>query len=158
MLPRMKNIAQYLASLAMTVWIGSLWTIGYLAVPVLFHAQPDRQLAGMLAGQMFSVSGYLGLVCGGYLLLYLAIQSKGTAFKSAQFRIVSVMLLLGLIFQFGFQPAMNALKAQALPLEVMKSAFAAQFGILHGISSIAYLTESLLGAFLVIKSCCNTKK
>lgn len=147
MLRRMKNTPQHLESLFITAWVGSLWTVGYLAVPVLFHAQPDRQLAGVLAGEIFSTAGYIGLVCGIYLLIYY-IKKAGAA--SAQLCIVSAMLLIGLIFQFGFQPAMNQLKAQALPLEVMKSAFASQFGMLHGISSIAYLIESLLGVFLVI--------
>ncbi|MDD4928007.1 MAG: DUF4149 domain-containing protein [Gallionella sp.] len=145
----MKNIAHHLVALLVTLWAGSLWATGYLAVPILFHALPDKQLAGMLAGKMFSVAGYLGLICGIYLLIYY-IKQAGTA--SAQLRIVSAMLLIGLIFQFGFQPAMNELKAQALPLEVMKSALASQFGMLHGISSIAYLVESLLGALLIIKS------
>jgi hypothetical protein len=58
MLIHMKNISDHLASLSLTAWVGSLWAIGYLAVPILFHAQPDRQLAGMLAGQMFTASGY----------------------------------------------------------------------------------------------------
>lgn len=148
----MKNIPQHLASLAIAVWAGSLWTVGYLAVPVLFHAQPDRQLAGLLAGHMFSAAGYLGLFCGLYLLLYFLRQAGGAVLKSPQFHVVTAMLLIGLIFQFGFQPAMNELKAQALPLEVMNSAFAGQFGMLHGISSILYLAQSLLGVFLVIKS------
>jgi len=41
----MKNLSHHLASLSVTAWVGSLWAIGYLAVPVLFYAQPDRQLA-----------------------------------------------------------------------------------------------------------------
>jgi hypothetical protein len=35
---------------------------------------------------------------------------------------------------------------------VMHSALYGRFKMLHGISSIAYLIESLLGVFLVIKS------
>jgi len=47
---------------------------------------------------------------------------------------------------------MNDLKAQALPLDVMHSALADHFKMLHGVSSIIYLIESLLGAFLAIKT------
>jgi hypothetical protein len=61
-------------------------------------------------------------------------------------------LLLTVILQFGIQPIMADLKAQALPLDVMHSEFADRFKMLHGVSSVFYLIESLLGAFLVIKT------
>jgi hypothetical protein len=145
----MKNITDHLAALSLTAWTGSLWAIGYLAVPVLFHAQPDRQLAGMLAGEMFTVSGYLGLLFGSYLIFYFARQSG--RLREPKIWIVAIMLLLTLIIQFGIQPVMSDLKLQAAPLNVMDSSYAARFKLLHGISSIAYLVESLLGLLMVIK-------
>ncbi len=148
----MKNFTQYLTQLAVTAWVGSLWAIGYLAVPVLFHAQPDKQLAGRLAGEMFSVSGYLGIVCALYLLGFFLAQSGRAAISKRTFQLVLSMLLIALIISLGIQPVMTELKAQALPLDVMHSALAGQFKMLHGISSICYLIESLLGVFLVIKS------
>ncbi|MDO8208304.1 MAG: DUF4149 domain-containing protein [Gallionella sp.] len=148
----MKNITHHLASLSITAWVGSLWAIGYLAVPVLFHALPDRQLAGMLAGQMFVWAGYLGLICGLYLLGFYVSQSGRAVIRRQLFWTVSSMLLITLIIQFGIQPVMSDLKSQALPVDVMHSALSGQFKMLHGISSIAYLIESLLGALLVIKS------
>jgi hypothetical protein len=148
----MKNIAHHLASLSVTAWVGSLWAVGYIAVPVLFQAQPDKQLAGMLAGQIFSVAGYLGIACGLYLTGYYINQFKRGAFRQGVFLAALSMLLITFIIQFYIQPVMTELKAHALPLDVMHSAFAGRFKMLHGISSIAYLVESLLGAFLVIKS------
>lgn len=136
----------------MIAWVGSLWAIGYLAVPVLFSAQPDRQLAGMLAGKMFSLSAYLGMFCGAYLLGYAFFQYGRSALHQQPFRIVALMLSLTLLIQYGVTPVMTDLKAQALPLDVMQSVFAGQFKMLHGLSSIAYLIMSILGAFLVIKS------
>lgn len=148
----MKNLAQHLAALVVTAWVGGLWAIGYLAVPVLFFAQPDRQLAGELAGQMFTLTGYLGMVCGAYLLVHQIGMSGRTALRQRLFWAVAVMLLLTLAIQFGIQPVMAGLKAQALPLDVMHSAFAGQFKMLHRISGSLYLVQSLLGAFLVIKT------
>ena len=147
----MKNLSQYLASLLLTAWVGGLWAVGYLAVPVLFSAQPDRQLAGLLAGQMFALVGYLGMVCGTYLLIQRIGVSGRAALRQPLFIAVAVMLLLTLIIQFGIQPVMADLKAQAMPVEVMHSAFADRFKMLHGVSSILYLIQSLLGAFLVVK-------
>ena len=135
-----------------TAWVGSLWAIGYLAVPVLFYAQPDRQLAGMLAGQMFTLTAYLGMLCGTYLLLHRISASGRSVFRNTLFWIVAAMLSISLALQFGFQPVMDGLKQQALPLDVMHSAFADRFRTLHGLSSIAYLIQSLLGIFLTTRT------
>ena len=148
----MKDWSHHLATLLITAWVGSLWAVGYLAVPVLFYAQPDRQLAGMLAGQMFALVGYLGMVCGIYLLVQRIVEAGRAALRQPLFWIVAVMLLLTLAIQCGIQPVMADLKAQALPLDVMHSAFADRFKMLHGISSILYLIQSLLGALLVVKT------
>jgi len=153
----MKNFSHSLAALAVTAWVGSLWAVGYLAVPVLFHAQADKQLAGMLAGQMFTDEAYLGMACGIYLLTYRLQQTARAALRDRLFWTLVVMLLITAGIQFGIQPVMAKLKFQALPQEVMNSAFAAQFKVLHGISSIAYLIESLLGAYLVVKMCAPSK-
>ena len=147
----MKNLSQHLATLLITAWVGGLWATGYLAVPVLFYAQPDRQLAGLLAGQMFALVGYLGMVCGVYLLVQRFAVTGQAALRQPLFWIVAVMLLLTLAIHFGIRPAMTDLKAQASPIDVMQSVFAGRFKMLHGLSSIFYLIQSLLGAFLVIK-------
>lgn len=146
----MSRITETLALLAITAWVGAVWAVGYLAVPVLFYSQPDRQLAGMLAGVMFSRVAWLGLACGGYLLAYWLFTAGAAAWRQTGFRLVTAMLLLTLVAHFGLQPMMNDLKLQALPLEVMKSPLARQFGLLHGISSMLYLLQGLLGAALVI--------
>jgi hypothetical protein len=146
----MKRLAHHTASLVTTAWVGGLWAIGYLAVPVLFHAQPDRQLAGMLAGHMFETLGYVGMVCGTYLLAHRLLVSR--TWREPQFLLIAAMLAFSLLIQFGIQPMMAELKAQALPLEVMQSAYADRFKTWHGVSSILYLVESLLGAALVTQN------
>lgn len=153
--PHMRNMKQYshhLSAILITAWVGALWAVGYLAVPVLFYAQPDRQLAGMLAGQMFSLVAYVGMVCGGILLIKNLVSSGRAALRNSTFWITVVMLLLTLLIQGVIQPAMADLKLQALPLDVMQSEFSGQFKAMHGVSSIIYLVESLLGILLIIKS------
>jgi len=61
------------------------------------------------------------------------------------------MLLIILLGQFGMQPLLAELKAQALPLYVMDSPYAGSFRLWHGAASIAYLVQSLLGAVLLLK-------
>jgi Domain of unknown function (DUF4149) len=148
----MKNIPHHIATLLTTAWVGGLWATGYLAAPVLFFAQPDKQLAGMLAGHMFTWMSYVGMVCGAYLLLHrLSMFDRSTA-RNTIVWIIASMLLFTLILQCGIQPMMAALKVQALPLDVMQSALAGRFKAMHGISQILYLIQSLLGIFLLIKT------
>ncbi len=130
---------------------GGLWAVGFLAVPVLFYAQPDRQLAGMLAGQMFSLVAYLGMVSGTFLLVQRIGAAGRESFRDVLFWTVATMLLLTLAIQCGFQPIMTSLKQQALPLDVMHSAFAGRFSMLHHLSSTVYTIQSLLGIFLVTR-------
>ena len=141
---------QHLDAVLLTLWVGSLWSIGYLAVPILFQAQPDKQLAGMLAGEMFRVQSLAGIVCGLYLLGRRGLRAGKVAMRQPFFLIIALMLTLTLLITFGIQPLLAQLKAQALPLEVMQSALANKFALWHGISSILYLLESLLGALAVI--------
>lgn len=141
-----------LAVLAATAWVGGLWAMGYMAAPVLFKSlAQDRQLAGMLAGNLFTVIAYVGIVCALFLLALRLSRHGKTALRQSMFWVVAGMLLLTLIGQFGLQPVMAGLKAQALPLEVMQSAYSGQFRMLHGVSSILYLVQSLLGIALVLK-------
>jgi len=148
----MKNLPNHLASIVLTLWVGGLWVVGYLAVPTLFYSQPDRQLAGMLAGKMFETMGYVSILCGLYLLFHRWAEVRKQLSRDVSAWLVIAMLLITLATQFYIQPLMADLKSQVLPLDVMQSSFAGQFKMWHGISSILYLIESLLGAWLAIRS------
>lgn len=140
-----------LARVTLTIWAGGMWVVGYLAVPVLFNALPDRMLAGMLAGKMFAAMAWVGMLCAVYLLAYGYWQFGGKMRAQKIFWAIGAMLLLTVLGQFGLQPLMAELKAQALPLDVMHSEFYPRFKMLHGVASIIYLIQSLLAAILVLK-------
>lgn len=144
--------ARAVARLAIAAWAGGLWSVGFLAVPVLFQTLPDKMLAGMLAGKMFTLVAYLGMASACYLLSCLVALSGRQAFRQPLFLIASAMLLLTLAGEFGLQPEMAALKAQALPADVMHSPFSARFDLLHQVATGIYLTECLLGVALVLKA------
>lgn len=148
---KLKDLSTYLASLTAAFWVGGMWAVGYLAVPVLFRMQPDRQLAGMLAGHMFTAMAYVGMVCALYLLGYQMRNAPRPLWRQPVFIATLVMLLLVLVGQFIIQPIMAELKLRALPLEVMHSELVAQFKALHGTASILYLIQSLLGIVLLVK-------
>lgn len=146
----MKRLADNLALIAVTLWVGGLWAVGYLAAPVLFASLGDKMLAGMLAGKMFAWIAYIGMACGSYLLIHRLAAFGGGALKQSFFWAALAMLLLVTASHFGIQPILESLKSQALPKEVMESMFRDRFARWHGISSIVYLLESLLGLVLVL--------
>jgi len=146
----MSKLADTLYHLAITLWVGALFAIGYLAAPTLFAQLADRTLAGSLAGEMFRWVAWLGLACAAYLLLFLMARRGFGVLKSSVFWLVLVMLGLTVAGYFGIAPILAELKADALPRQVMESALRDRFATWHGISSGLYLVESLLGAVLVV--------
>ncbi|HNA30017.1 MAG TPA: DUF4149 domain-containing protein [Thiobacillaceae bacterium] len=147
----MKRLPDLLAAWALALWVGGLWAVGYLAAPTLFYSLDDRMLAGMLAGKMFSHIAWVGLACGGWLLIFRLGRLGGAALKQGFFWIVLVMLLLSLAQQFGIQPVLQQLKDQAMPKDVMETLFRDRFAAWHGVSSAVYLIQSLLGLAAVAK-------
>ena len=131
----------------LTLWVGGLWAIGYLAVPVLFSMLNDRQLAGELAGKMFSIISMIGLVFGVLLLIGAVYRAGDKWLRAWRVWMLSAMLAFIAVSFFVLQPMMQDLKAHGL---IEGSAQAASFGRLHGISSMLYLMTSLLGLGLVI--------
>ena len=146
----MRRLADALCGVALTLWVGGLWTIGYLVAPTLFATlSADRQLAGLLAGKLFALIGWVGLGCATYLLLFDLLRLGAAALRRWNFWLLLLMLLLGAVSLFGIQPLLAQLKADALPREVMESVLRNRFTTWHGVSSILYLVQSLLGLLLV---------
>lgn len=128
----------------LTIWIGGMWIIGYVVAPVLFKML-ERQVAGNVAGQLFTIMSYIGLFCG-ILLLTSMIYRVGFS-NWLQWRVLVLvgMLVIILIGQFVLQPMMVELKAAGLSGDIR-----VQFGRLHGMASILFLINSLAGLALVI--------
>jgi hypothetical protein len=148
----MQRLADNFALLLVTAWVGGLWAIGYLAAPALFYTLDDKSLAGMLASKMFAWLAYFGMFSAFYLLIHRLAQYGIPALKQGFFWVVVAMLLLTLAGHFGIQPILAQLKAQAGAVDVMQSVFADRFRTWHGVASIGYLVESLLGIVLVLRA------
>lgn len=119
---------------------------GYVVTPLLFQVLDDRQLAGMIAGHVFTANSYIGIACGGLLLVSSFVKGAGNRLKDSRVWILLVMLAIILVGQFIFQPIMAELKVSGLPVG---SKEAAEFSRLHGVASILFLVNSILGLVLV---------
>ncbi|MCK6390354.1 MAG: DUF4149 domain-containing protein [Azonexus sp.] len=148
----MRRLTESLYVLLITLWVGGLWAVGYLVAPTLFQQLPDRQLAGVIAGKLFSWMALFGLATGVYLIVFLLVRWGGAALKRAVFWIAGIMLLMAGIQLLGIQPLMAQLKLDALLKDVMESVLRDRFATWHGISSILYLMQSLLGLWLAVGS------
>lgn len=129
--------------LILTLWVGSLWAIGYLAVPMAF-ATLELQVAGAYAGKLFYAVNILGVVSAVILLI-----SRLFVFGLTHFHrywrswMMLLMLAVSLAFVFYIQPEMQALRAQG-------EQSAARFGDWHKLSENLYLLLSLFGLMLVL--------
>ena len=139
------------ARIALTLWVGGMWAIGYLVVPILFAKAGDRQLAGQLAGYVFEGAGRLGLVLGCSLILYWAWRCGRAALRRVDFWLPVVMTLLAALGFFLLQPEMAAMKVAVAPQDVMQSALKEKFLAWHAASSVLYMAQSLLGLWAVVR-------
>jgi hypothetical protein len=147
----MNNWSAKFALIVITLWVGALWTSGGVAY-LLFDTLEDKRLAGQLAGIIFNYLSYLGMFAAGYLLLQRLFAFGAKALKQGYFWALVFMLLLVLAGHFGIQPLLAQLKVDALPIDVMQSVFSDRFKTWHGVASIAYLIQCLLGFVVVLRA------
>lgn len=133
------------------IWVGSALTIGYVVAPTLF-TMLARSIAGDVAARLFRIEAFVGVTCG---VLSLALANMLIRRGLADYRrlrwLVAGMLLCVLIGYFGVQPFMDALRAAAKEegVDIAHSAYAARFGLLHGVATLFYVVQTLLGVALV---------
>jgi hypothetical protein len=133
------------------LWAGSLWTVGYLVAPTLFATLSDRVLAGTVAASMFRSQAWLSIACAVLLLVLLQMKMVETEARRTLLVLALAILFGTLVVHFGLQPMMAALREAAGAGGVMESAQKARFGMLHGVSSIIFMVQSLLAGVLVWK-------
>jgi cell division protein FtsW (lipid II flippase) len=133
--------------LLLTLWVGSLWAIGYLAVPLAF-ATIDTQIAAEYAATLFYAVNIIGLVSGTMMLLGKFFMERLQITRSWRFWLLLTMLALTLVFTVYIQPEIAAIKAIADWRA--DAALSGQFSDLHKLSENLYLMLSVLGLILVL--------
>ncbi len=134
-----RKLIPFLERILLTLWVGSLWAVGFIVAPVLFAELNDRALAGSTAGTLFTLTSYIGLVCGCTLLILSAAARKRINWRAL---VITGMLLLVVIGQFVITPMVADLRVQGLT-------DTPRFGQLHGVASMLFLLTSIFGLVLV---------
>lgn len=116
-------------------WWGSLTTIGFLVVPLLFAHLPTPALAGGMAARLFGAQTWVSVLCG--LLLLMSLRSEAAAAaaeRSALLFLVVSGLLLALLSEFAVAPRI-----------VVRE----NLRLWHGLGSGLYLLQWLCAATLL---------
>lgn len=129
--------------IVLALWVGALWTVGFVVAPVLF-AELDRSTAGTIAGILFRYLNHAGLLIGAFLLLRNRLSPMPA---TAPALLLALMLGMILINEFGFAPQIAALREAGF---AAGSADAVRFGRLHGAASVLYLVNALFGLTLLV--------
>jgi len=133
--------------LLLTLWVGSLWAIGYLAVPLAF-ATLDTQIAADYASTLFYAVNIIGLVSGAMMLLGKLFMERLQITRSWRFWLLLLMLALTLVFTTYLHPEIASVKA--ITDWRADSALMSRFNDLHRLSENLYLMLSVLGLILVL--------
>ena len=98
------------ALLLAAFWWGSLTTIGFLVVPMLFAKLGNPAVAGNFAGQLFEAQSWIAIGCGLLLLVHFRTKMDeriDSASMTAIFLILGA-LLLALLQQYAVAPRILA--------------------------------------------------
>ncbi len=111
------------------LWWGSLTTIGFLVVPMLFVHLPTPAVAGQMAAKLFSAQNGVGVACGMLLLLLSGVNrlpALAQPVKRATVFIVAGMLL-ALLLEFAVAPRIVSRENLKLWHAVGTAMYAAQW-------------------------------
>ncbi|MBY6283870.1 DUF4149 domain-containing protein [Neisseria sicca] len=137
-----------LCALLTSLWLGMQVMAGYIAAPILFE-RLGKQEAGNIAGMLFSINNYFGLLA--WTVAWLVVRSnRNRSFSDnckAAPKFIILLLLLTASNQFLISPVIAAHKTGTA--NWLLSLLGGSFGMWHGISSIIYLVCSVLGLGLL---------
>lgn len=108
----MRNVPVWVAA----VWWGSLSTLGFFVVPMLFMHLPTPAMAGTMAAKLFSAQTAISTVCGMVLLMLFRSNKALAPVDIAQTATIFVVggVLMALLVEFGVAPRIVARENLAL--------------------------------------------
>lgn len=138
--------------LVSVLWAGTLWALGYIAAPAVFAAVPSL-VAGDVVAVLLHRLGWVSVGCA--VLMFVLVRfarDLDPGRRRSLNLLVLAMLACALVMWAGLQPAMAQLRELAGPNGVRASPYWTQFAVMHGVSQLFHVIESVLAAVLVLKS------
>lgn len=130
----MRNVPVWVAA----VWWGSLSTVGFFVVPMLFIHLPSPAMAGNMAAKLFTAQTAISTVCGLVLLMLFRSNRALAPVDVTQSATLFVLggVLLALLVEFGVAPHIVA--RDNLPLW-------------HGVGTAMYVVQWLCATVIFKK-------
>jgi hypothetical protein len=126
----------------LSLWVGGMWAIGYIAVPVLFATIEDKTVAGAVAGRLFTISGWVGFCAAGLLALLWLIRLGSEVLKTPRFPMLLLAVGLLLVNLLYVQP-------QIISAHQLATTSSEYFALLHRAAGVIYMLVSVIGLGLV---------
>ena len=116
------------------LWWGSLSTLGFVVVPMLFVHLGSPAAAGAMAAKLFTAQTWLSIVCAMLLLMiFNPKRSKAHAsIASVAIKMIVSGLLLAVLVEFGVSPRIVSARSSGGDLRLW-----------HGVGSAMYLGQWL---------------
>jgi vacuolar-type H+-ATPase subunit I/STV1 len=133
-------------------WAGALWVLGYIAAPAVFSIASGA-LAGDIVGAFLRRLAWISIACAALMLVLVRLSPDLERGRRRYLNLlVLAMLACALVMFVGLQPAMAQMREAAGPLGIRASPLWTRFAVMHGVSQLFHLIESVLAAILVLKS------
>jgi len=133
-------------------WAGALWVLGYIAAPAVFAAASGT-MAGDIVGSFLHRLAWISFICAGLMLVLVRVSvDLDVARRRFLNLLVLAMLACALVMYVGLQPAMAAMREAAGTAGIRASPEWTKFAVMHGVSQLFHLVESVLAAVLLLKS------
>jgi len=106
----MRRLTVRLPVIVAASWWGSLTTIGFLVVPLLFQNLPTPTMAGGMAAHLFTAQTWVSIACSLLLLMFSAPDRATGEARQAPSTIMFILLglLMALLVEFGISPRIVA--------------------------------------------------
>ena len=138
--------------LVAVLWAGALWVLGYIAAPAVF-ATVGGPVAGDIVGAFLRRLAWISFACAALMLVLVRLSPDlADARKRSLNLLVLAMLACALAMYVGLQPAMAQLREAAGPEGIRASPLWTRFAVMHGVSQLFHVIESVLAALLVLRS------
>ena len=123
--------------LGLSVWLGSDVFLSFVVAPGAFHVLASRDQAGAIVGYSLTRMHWMGIVCGGLILLVRVLRMRSFASLVAPAALcVMFMILLTVVSQIAVSPKMAVLRVQMGSIQATApgSPLLAEFSRLHAVS------------------------
>ncbi|VXA93332.1 DUF4149 domain-containing protein [Massilia sp. 9I] len=151
-LPRSASRLAAARLLVAVLWAGALWALGYIAAPAVFAAVPSLVAGDVVAGLLHRL-GWVSIGCAALMFVLVRVSGDLEPGRRRSLNLlVLAMLACALVMWAGLQPAMAQMRELAGPGGVRASPYWTQFAVMHGVSQLFHVVESILAAVLVLKS------